>query len=84
MEVGTTKRSVRLVVPNMIITLKLKTIGKGVGVVIPKKFLKGKVGDNVDIDILDPVILAEGKVVNPDWCYRHQVYRGQCGCVYGK
>jgi len=52
-------------------------------VVIPKKFLKGKVGDNVDIDILDPVILAEGKV-NPDWCYRHQVYRGQCGCVYGK
>jgi len=66
----------------MILTLKLKTIGKGVGVVIPKKFLKGKVGDNVDIDILEPIMLPEGTRVNPDWCYRHNVYKGQCGC-YG-
>ena len=73
----------------MIFKAKLRTIGNSVGIYVPRSVITGlKVGDEVEFEVItkttdsssDVITPVERKSFDTDWCNKHTVMKGSCGC----
>jgi antitoxin component of MazEF toxin-antitoxin module len=64
---------------------KLRIIGNSIGIYVPRDVITGfKVGDEIEFDVItksiEDVITPVRKTFDTDWCNKHTVMKGSCGC----
>jgi len=74
---------------------KLRKIGNSQGIYIPKEVITGyNIGDMLEVEIKSKVITdskqddsnvitkpLSKKKFNTQWCGKHDVFKGSCGCL---
>jgi antitoxin component of MazEF toxin-antitoxin module len=70
------------------IRVKLRRIGNSLGVILPKNVITGiSNGDEIEVNVITQRIESSNKVItskkkkfNAEWCEKHKVFKGSCGC----